>query len=345
MNAQPTDVATALRAAAVEVREAVAAARPVPPGTARHRGHGPGPARRPRPLLAAAAVAAAVTAVVLGLTTYLGGGGVRTAPPAAPSGPAPSSSPAGPSPSAASTTSAQAPVCGDRVPVGIYPPKGWKGPLAGPADGSTAAAEPGQLVVHWAGPGGSVEIRWPSSTSGPAPYDPMESMSTTQDGDARLLMLPVAGGDPPCTHLVARWSGTAPKGYGSGVNGFTEPVDRALVALVTAPKDLELVSRTRQVTTAPTAPVPCDAADQPVRKGTGGGAAQPTPEQALQAFLDGDGRAAGGFNRSGWTKFVLPGGGVAFGVPFEGGPGWVQLVTVTDTGDGWVVARWTTSGC
>lgn len=72
---------------------------------------------------------------------------------------------------------------------------------------------------------------------------------------------------------------------------------------------------------------------------------QQTPERAPQAFLDGGSEAVGGFHRSGWTTFVLPGGGAAFGVPFEGGAGWVQLVQVTDTGDGRVVDRWSSSGC
>jgi hypothetical protein len=330
-----TDVGTALRATALEVRDAVAAAPLAPPR----------PARRPRPLLAAVTVAAAVTAVVLGLTTYLGSN-VRTAPPAPPAAStAPVPSPVVTTAVAPSPKPAQASMCGDALPVGVYPPKGWKGPQPGPAPDSTTEPEPGQLVVHWTGPGGSFEVRWPASTSDTTPYDPMESMSTQGDGVRSTLSMPVAGSEPPCTHLAADWLGDVPAGFGARVDGYGGPRDRAIVAAFTAEKDLKLVDRTQQVSAAPTQALPCDGADTPTRGGTASTAPQPSAEQALQAFLDGPGETAGGFNRSGWTKFVLPGGGAAFGVPFDGGTGWVQLVYATDTGDGWVVTRWTTSGC
>ena len=327
-----TDVGAVLRAAAVEVRDAVAAA-PLPPARS---------ARRPRPLLAAVAVAAAVTAVVVGLTTFLGGD-VRTGPPAAPT-----TSPPSPAVTTAvrpSPTAAPEPVCGEALPVRIYPPKGWKGPLPGPADGSTTDPAAGLLVVHWTGPDGAVEVRWPSSVSDAQAYDPNESMSAgATDGGRVTLALPVPG-EVPCTHLAAEWFGEVPKGFGASLGDGLSPEARALFTIVTAPEDLRLVTSTRRVAAAPTAPVPCDGGNVPARGGKATTAPQPSPEQALRAFLDGGSDAVDGMNRRGWTRFDLANGGVAFGVPFEGGPGWVQLVHLAQTPDGWVVDRWTTSGC
>ena len=328
---RPADLDTALRAAARDVHAAVAAV-PLtsPPVT-----------RRPRPLLAAVAVAAAVAVVLVGLNASLGGS-PRTAPPPAATTPAPA--PTVTTAVRPTVSPAQAPVCGEDLPVRIYPPKGWKGPQPGPAAQSTSVPEPGQRVVHWTGADGSFEVRWPSSVTGAVAYDPNESMTVRGDGDGATLDLPVRG-DLPCTRLAAQWFGGVPKGFGSSVGAGLSDVDRALFAIVTAPKDLRLVRTTTNASAAPTTVRPCDGGNVPDRGGTVTTAAQPSPEQALQAFLDGGSDAVRGMNRSGWTKFVLPQGGAAFGVPLEGGPGWVQLVYLTRSSDGWSVTRWRTSGC
>ncbi|WP_088316115.1 hypothetical protein [Kineosporia sp. R_H_3] len=345
--AHERDVHGALRAAAAEVRQATAALAPSPRGVA---GRGPSAARpgRPRPLLAAVAVAAAVMAVVLGLSTYLGGG-TRPSPvgPAGSPTPAPSVSPSASAqdvtPVVTSSDPVVAPLCGPRLPVPVYPPKGWTGPQPGPADDSTGSVLPGQLVVHWSGPGGAVELRWPADPADTSPYDPMESMSTSTDDGRTQLSYPVPGAEPPCAHLRVEWLGSVPEGFGASVDGFTTPEDKAVVAVVTPPEDLRLVSRTRQVATLPRHAIGCSGGDVPNRKSSKDGAPQPSAEQALTAFLD----AAGdnGMNRNGWTRLDGPGSEVVFGVPFDGGAGWVQLVFVTEGPNGWVVTGWETSGC
>jgi hypothetical protein len=344
--AHERDVHGALLAAAAEVRHATATLAPAPRGvTGDGSSARPG---RPRPVLAAVAVAAAVMAVVLGLSTYLGGG-TRSAPPAAPAGTGTATPVVSPSASAqdvapvVTTTPAVDPVCGGSLPVPVHPPQGWTGPTDGPADGSTDPVLPGQLVVHWAGPGGAFEVRWPADPADVAPYDPMESLSTGGTDARPLLSMPVPGTEPPCAHLRAEWFGAVPDGFGAAVNGFTRTLDRALVAVVTDPAELEPVSSTKQVTTLPRHAIGCSGGDVPNRKGGAAGEPRADAEQALTAFLG----AAGdnGMNRSGWTRLDGPGSDVVFGVPFDGGAGWVQLVFVSERADGWVVTGWETSGC
>lgn len=337
------DVHAVLRAAAAEVRRSTATLAPAPPS----RGPAARPAR-PRPLLAALTVAAAVAAVVLGLSTYLGGG-TRTAPPLPAGSPtptpavSPSASADDVTPVETSSDPAVAPLCGSRLSVPVYPPEGWTGPQPGPADDSTGPVLPGQLVVHWSGPDGAVELRWPADPEDTTPYDPMESMSTSDNDGRTQLSYPVPGAEPPCAHLLAEWVRAVPDGFGAAVNGFNTPQDKALVAVVTAPEDLRLVSRTKQVATLPRHAIPCSGGDVPNRKSSKDGAPQPSAEQALTAFLD----AAGdnGMNRNGWTRLDGPGSEVVFGVPFDGGAGWVQLVFVTEGPNGWAVTGWETSGC
>ncbi|WP_088285328.1 hypothetical protein [Kineosporia sp. A_224] len=344
--AHERDVHRALQAAAAEVRHTTATLAAAPRGVA---GSGRPAARPARPVLAALTVAAAVAAVVLGLSTYLGGG-TRSAPPAAPAGTgtatpvvSPSASAQDVAPVVTSSAPTVDPVCGRRLPVPVHPPQGWTGPSDGPADGSTDPVLPGQLVVHWAGPGGAFEVRWPADPADVAPYDPMESMGTGGTDARPQLTMPVPGTEPPCAHLMAEWFGAVPDGFGASVNGFTRPLDRALVAVVTDPAELELVSSTKQVTTLPRHAIGCSGGDVPNRRSGKDGAPRPSAEQALTAFLD----AAGdnGMNRSGWTRLDGPGSEVVFGVPFDSGAGWVQLVFVSERTAGWVVTGWETSGC
>ena len=65
--------------------------------------------------------------------------------------------------------------CGDVLPLEVTVPDATTGALAGPADGPDAIPASGsnQLIVHWDGPNGSVEVRWPAD---PRPlYDPSRS--------------------------------------------------------------------------------------------------------------------------------------------------------------------------
>lgn len=351
---QDQDVAAVLRGAAGEVWTAVATLpRPVPPGAGAAT-----PPGRVRPVLALVAVATVVAVVAVGLTGWLGGSDR-----AAPATQDPSSSPTPAvtvlpptdgttlTPDAVrldETAAPAAPLCGRTLATPIYPPKGWTGPQPGPADGSTAPVLPGQLVVHWSGDGGAFEVRWPADPEDTTPYDPMESAGATEDEAGNVLMTaPVPGTEPPCSHLSVAWFGDVPAGYGKGVSLGGPATHNAVFATLISPADQRLVTRTRQVAAAPKHAVPCDGGSVANRRGRGGSGVppQPTDEQALQAFLDAQGPESG-MNASGWTRFREADGGTAFGVPFDGGGDrWVQLVVVEDSGNGWVVTRWETSGC
>jgi hypothetical protein len=65
--------------------------------------------------------------------------------------------------------------CGDVLPMEVTVPDATSGALEGPAGGAGAipATGPGQLILHWDRPDGSVEVRWPAD---PRPlYDPRRS--------------------------------------------------------------------------------------------------------------------------------------------------------------------------
>jgi hypothetical protein len=345
-------VGAALRAAADEVDRATAALPPADPATVSRRPH---PGLGPSVWLAAAAVVA-VVAVVVGLAT---GGGGGTAEPSTPAGGGSRgavlvSSPARTTSPARSPSPTRSPVCGAAVPVPVTLPQGWTGPRLGAASTAGEPALPGQLVVNWTGPEGSVEARWPASLDPDAGAGTSESVViSVPDGGTPVAMVTVPNRTGRCEVMQLTWFGTVPDGFGDGVVGFTGPdqpvaaqrMMRALVAFVTAPVRLRLVTATRHTGTLPTSAVRCSGGNSP---NVHGSVTQPpagTPEAALGELLRSGDAVTAHLQPSGWTKLVTPAGRVTFAVPFDGGAGWVQLVVMRRTAGGWLVERWESSGC
>lgn len=316
-----SDVATMLRAASQETNAAMQAVpRPKPPAERMPRG-------RATPAVRLALVAATVVGVVAG-TVQLGQW-------------APTRS------STAAVRTSQS-LCDETETPEVYPPGGWTGPLPGRAEGSTAPVLRGQVVLHWVGPEGALEFRWPADPAQTQPSDPSYDSVFTEDDDAGQtrrrgsLTALVEGRRPPCDQLSLAWFGGVPRGYGDGLGWLQNDVERALRAALVPGRDLALVSGQRDVIALPQDVVECPGLSP--HGGDGGTVAQASPEEALQELVD-SGQVPGA-NTVGWTMLRTGQGDLAFGVPYDSPRGgWVQLVFVDRISSGWMVSRWRTSGC
>lgn len=252
--------------------------------------------------------------------------------------------------------------CGTDIPATIEVPGAVGGPVPGPSPSATDSVDPGQLVVHWTRPGATVEVRWPASdppvydldaptssggasatrsateveifAQGSDPADPPPSVRPTAD-----VIIDISGRVPPsdaCSTLDVRINADSIVRTGINLAHLDQSVD--LTALITAK---------HAVDAPPDAPVECNAPAgmdvPPNRSGSGPYQAQPSPAEALAQFLatpDGASLSTGGY-----TELVEADGTITYAVPLEAGAGYVMLISVVPSDEGWVVETWQASGC
>ncbi len=117
---------------------------------------------------------ATVIAVVAAGTAFVFGGSTRLepAPPSdnpIPSLTEPATSTTSPAAAASATTLPSSDptnpyLCDDTMPFVAIGPDDFTGPINGPSPDASTPAEEGQLVIHWQGQDGSIELRWPPNT-------------------------------------------------------------------------------------------------------------------------------------------------------------------------------------
>ncbi len=253
------------------------------------------------------------------------------------------------------TTAAPAPAaptsaCGDDPPAAVQVPAAASGPLSGPAPGARPPEE-GQLVAHWLVPDGSVELRWPAT---PAPVYDLQ----TPRGSGAWTM----ASHPDRTEIDVGTDDVFSPDVVIATVGAVESAECAIVEITATAGDLVVrtgfdlddattVDLTAVVTAqvaggpAPTEAARCQGADAngtpPNRFGEGDGGVHAEPVDALRAFLSG--RST--FAQSGYTEFAEDDGTYTYAQPLDGGEGWVVVVSVVPSGDGWTVDAWTSSGC
>jgi hypothetical protein len=264
--------------------------------------------------------------------------------------------------SPASAHSAEAvqgtPLCGSSIPVPVFAPAGYRGPLPGPARGASQPELPGQLVAHWTGSAGDVEVRWPADAAsaqagGPVdPVDPREATFTLNEGGpggtgafATMLLKEQKVG---CTAMRLTVYGRIPAGLAErmGADETGNAAFDALAALVTDPATPLVVGR-RHVGRAPAHALTCQGGSPPSRSGRAPrSAARSDPRAALRAFLEPADHSTPPVRAGrGYLELVDGAGRITYGKPIEGGGGYVALIRMAHRGGGWVVDRWETSGC
>lgn len=280
-------------------------------------------------------------------------------------------------PATTTTTESTTSACGTELPYQVTLPEDFTGPIAGPSPHAPYPAEDGQLIVHWLGRDGSVEIRWPTNQEyledavwgepayggsrnpgspmfiGPPVPDvdgverpfvadvlPTEAMSGPCDGGQLAIYQPAANGGG--TELLGA-------GFGSGgQEGLVIYPDLA------RPRDKVLIVETIETDTIPEVRA-CDGGpgvDFVPRKAgtTPNSPVFGTPGEALQDLLDT--AVAETWPKVGYFELVSPDGTVTYGNPhddYSPDPrpenGLVISVTVVEVEGGWTVTEWETSGC
>lgn len=281
---------------------------------------------------------------------------------------------------ATSSTAPAPPMCGGELPYPVTLPEDFTGPNAGPSPDATDPAEEGQLIVHWLGRDGSVEIRWPANGEymEGAVWGGIESEGTRPEpeGDWPMFIGPafpdVDGVDRPTVASVlptAVMSGPcdasqlaiySPNGDGRdsdlvgatfGPGGQEELV---IYPGLARPRDQVLVVETIETDTIPQV-FACDGGPEadfvPTKSGTTPDSSVfATPEEALQDLLGTD--TADTWPKVGYFELVSPDGTITYGNPYDDNSpdprpdnGLVISVTVVEVEGGWTVIEWETSGC
>lgn len=247
------------------------------------------------------------------------------------------------------------PLCGTSVPVSVYAPPGYRGPLPGPAQGAAQPDLPGQLVAHWTGSAGAVEIRWPAAASSSHATVPVEghgsSLSVGEGGPGGPLVVGtmlLKEHKHGCRAMRLALYGRVPAGLIDrlGADATGDPTFDAVASLVTDPAT-PLVAAHKHVNRLPSHAVACRGSAVPTRSGrVTGTRPESDPRAALRAFLEPAGHATSPVRAGrGYRELVDDSGRIAYGKPFAGGEGYVALVRMTHRGGGWVVTRWEVSGC
>lgn len=284
---------------------------------------------------------------------------------------------------AATTTSApptttiteSAPVCGTELPYQVTLPEDFKGPIEGPSPHAPDPAENGQLVRHWLGRDGSVEIRWPADQEyledamwGESEYDgprndPLMFIgppSPDADGVERPFVTDVL----PTEVMSGPCDGAQLAVYMATENAESELVGATFGAgdeeeLVIYPGLARLRERVLIVETIETDTIPevlaCDGGPGvdfvPRNNGTTPDSpAFGTPEEALQDLLNTE--VADTWPQVGYFELVSSNGTVTYANPYDDNSpdprpenGLVISVTVIEREGGWTVTEWETSGC
>ena len=248
---------------------------------------------------------------------------------------------------ATTTTRDTSVVCGTELPLDFAIPEGFQGPVRAKADDGPPL-ELGQLSLLWTAPDAVIELRWPADAAvrahvvEMAPGPPNDSVgvsyppdiSRTASGTA-FLTLGIDKNDQPIGCQVLQLT----------VYGSDDPVRRTAAVLVDEPfvRDKRLITRSEDVATIPSA-VACrtpPGVESPNRGGAVVSVAQPSPQDALAAFVATDARIP----RDGYVQLDLSDGTFAFGHRDPDDEQWVTVIHVAPVPGGWTVDHWDASGC
>ena len=279
-------------------------------------------------------------------------------------------------PPTTTTTGSATPACGTELPYQVTLPEDFTGPIDGPSPHAPDPAEDGQLVLHWLGRDGSVEIRWPvneeyledavwgeSDQNGSRnPESPMfiGPSSPDVDGVERPFVadvLPIDAMAGPCDGAqLAVYQATEDKVSDLAIAtlGAGGPEELLIYPGLDRPRDKVLIVETIETDTIPEV-LACDGgpgADFVPRKaGTNpNGPVFGTPEEALLGLLGTE--VAATWPKVGYFELVSSDGIITYGNPYDDyspdprpDDGVVISVTVIEVEGGWTVTEWETSGC
>ncbi len=278
--------------------------------------------------------------------------------------------------SSASATAAAAYTCGPELPYTVALPEDFAGPASGASPHSPDPVESGQLVLHWTGRDGSVEIRWPTNAeftdgaewganpvwSGPdSEFALFITPAPSNEGRSEKMMMfellptDLMSGLCDASQLVvygpAQLDGARPRrGAGTGTN---DDADLIIYPNLPRPRDTQLIMDTVEIDQAPPV-VLCtggEGAGPPNKKmNTPNGPIYDTPAEALEALLAAD--AAEFWPKTGFFELVASDGSIIYGNPLDDNSlnprpknGLVVAVSVIQVDSGWTVDGWETSGC
>lgn len=320
-----------------------------------------------------------VVALIIGVPFYM----TRTSPPdGAPVGaPADTTTTEAPDTTTTSvpTTSPTRPVppaCGSQLPYQVTLPEDFTGPIEGPSPHTPDPAEEGQLIVHWLGRDGSVEIRWPANEkylenavwgkpdhdSPRSPDSPMFIGPPVQDVDGVehpfvTEVLPTEAMSGPCDGgqlAIYRPRDDEDSELARATFGTGSQDGLIIYPGLARPRDKVLVVETIETDTIPKIRA-CDGGPEgefvPKKTATTpDNSTFDTPEEALQDLLGTD--VARTWPKVGYFKLVSSDGTITFGNPYDDNSpdprpdnGLLISVTVVAVEDGWTVTEWETSGC
>lgn len=277
--------------------------------------------------------------VALDLVDPVGG---QTAGPAATGSAAPSTSPsapAEPSPSPSPTPAA----CGDDLPIVVPVPRDYHGPTQGVSPHRTSPVEPVQHLEHWTSETGTIEVRWPADDDAAFWGDPgsvgVDEATEQANGMWRqTLSLPVADvTEEGCTRMQVTV-------YDKTFDGLDQGVE-AMMTGAYLPVGTPLVAEARDADALPSAigcDTPAGTATPPNQGGQVAGAPHEDPEEALAVFLDEQRTLL----PAEYTALRLPDGSIAYVQSDPGGrEGYITVIHVIQTTDGWKVDSWDASSC
>jgi hypothetical protein len=269
----------------------------------------------------------------------------------------------------------QAYACGSELPFEVDLPEDFSGPFDGASPDSIAAAENGQLVVHWTGRGGSVELRWPGDTAhlagvtwGELPPDLSDNTifllewTPIVDGVAQEPVVDAFGFLPsdemegPCdaVQLKVYTGGGAGEEVSAGFGpGSGDELGITVHPSLPRPRDLILIVDTLSVDEIPPV-VACEggAPNRPPNqtRSIEDGPSFATAREALQGILATP--DAETWPKTGYFELILDNGSIVYGNPLDNlsanplpDTGLVIAVTVQQTETGWTATGWETSGC
>lgn len=283
---------------------------------------------------------------------------------------------------ATTTTVPSVPVCGTELPFTTALPDDFDGPFLGASADSPDPAEEGQLILHWNGRGGSVELRRPADSeytesaqwgAPPTVEDPDPTVFViVQDVSIGGIeypnapqaygVLPTEGMSGPCDAVQVRILGPAGEGNEPSLldaSFGSEDADRPNTLMIypelPRARDLNLIVDSLAVDTVPAVvgcgggpgvtevpPIKTESITDPV--------VYEEPVEALEALLAGP--DASSWPKTGYFELREPDGSITYGNPLDDlspdprpDGGLVISISVVQVEEGWAVDSWSTSGC
>jgi len=337
------DLDQQLRAVARDLVAGAPAPPPLPAPVAPVPGH---------PRYRRALVAAAVVALVASVAVAVQGRAPETEVSTEPGTTTPPSTVAAPPP---------APLCGSALPFRVTVEGAADEAVPGPPPGEEPA-EPGQLVVHWTGDVGAVEVRWPGRpqplyAEGPVEEPFIGSGRSVSAGRTEFnFVRPGTGPDFTGDVTLDEVGAFGPAPCDLIQLTVRSPIGVSRTGLRPAPESiggLDLVNLSPRIRerrqgagplTAITCHVPPGSGMTPPPNRTSGPDATirgDQPADVLLAWLATNPRVM----PSGWVEFAQPDGTVTYAVEDPLAPGWVSILFVVPAGGGWQFGGSTGSGC